>query len=424
MLSVKISRLLVICFVIFHQTFSIPVEKTQAEIRASLITKDSFKDHRNKKDLGLTIPKPFIVSTQLNIRGQPDQRRGRSYPDGKGNTIVEGVRIPDDKTDAMTYRNGRFINNIFVPNDAPVPVETVVSSNEKSPRVARMMESAQDEGRSFNPGFAEYYLGGKHRLVDDSMAVESRTLEHVVAAPRLGLSPDARNYNFHAGNTKKGRPVYYVVEEPDSLHADRSPYNFEPADNQDSFTDTVSDFTHAGVSQANQGDFVIKEHTYTMCPGCPTFSIPVPIPRASLAEQEAEQAEATSTVNYQSARDKNFLEKIGDRIVSTVKGFQDRTRNLIDPILNKSGSFLGLDDDSNTIKEKKGEDEGSKRSYLPMMLAGAAAVALGGIAVFGSGPAVSTINARKLTDEPSVQRSDDETQKILDAIDDASNKFE
>ncbi len=27
-------------------------------------------------------------------------------------------------------------------------------------------------------------------------------------------------------------PVYYVVEEPDSLHADRSPYDFEPADNE------------------------------------------------------------------------------------------------------------------------------------------------------------------------------------------------
>jgi hypothetical protein len=31
---------------------------------------------------------------------------------------------------------------------------------------------------------------------------------------------------------------------------------------------------------------VIKEHTYTMCPGCPTFSIPVPIPKANLVEQQ------------------------------------------------------------------------------------------------------------------------------------------
>ena len=92
---------------------------------------------------------------------------------------------------------------------------------------------SQNEGRSFNPGFDEYYLGGGNPAALDSLAVESRTFEQIVAAPRLGFaeSSEARDYNFKAGNTQKGRPVYYVVEEPDSLHADRSPYNFEPADN-------------------------------------------------------------------------------------------------------------------------------------------------------------------------------------------------
>jgi hypothetical protein len=102
-----------------------------------------------------------------------------------------------------------------------------------------------------------------------------------------------------------------------------------------------------------------------------------------------------SKVDYESAKDKNFLEKIGDRIVSTVKGIQDKTLGLFDPILNKGGNFLGLADDSNTISEKKGEaSTGSKTSYLPIMVAGAAAVALGGFAMFGGGPAVQTINAR------------------------------
>ncbi len=31
------------------------------------------------------------------------------------------------------YRNGRFINNVFIPADAPVPAETVVSSDDKKP---------------------------------------------------------------------------------------------------------------------------------------------------------------------------------------------------------------------------------------------------------------------------------------------------
>ena len=285
----------------------------------------------------------------------------------------------------------------------------------------------QSEGRSFNPGFDEYYLGGRNPSAHDSIAMESRKFEQVVAAPRVGFaeSSEARDYNFKAGNTKNGRPVYYVVEEPDSLHADRSPYNFEPADNQDSFTGAVADFTHSGVSPANQNDFVIKEHTYTMCPGCPTFSIPVPIPKASLVEQQKEQDEKSVNVDYQSAKDKNFLEKIGDRIVSTVKGIKDRTAELFDPILNKSGNFLGLSDDTNTISEKKGEaSSGSKNSYLPIMLAGAAAAALGGFAFFAEGPAVQTINARSLDKSAPVRVDPEETSAILEAIEDAANKFE
>jgi hypothetical protein len=285
----------------------------------------------------------------------------------------------------------------------------------------------QKEGRSFNPGFDEYYLGGGSPAAHDSMAVESKTFEQIVAAPRLGFAEpsETRDHVFKAGNTQKGRPVYYVVEEPDSLHADRSPYNFEPADNQDSFTDAVSDFTHSGVSPANQGDFVIKEHTYTMCPGCPTFSIPVPIPKASLVEQqELQEEESVGNIDYQSAKDKNFLEKIGDRIVSTVKGIQDKTLGIFDPILSKGSNFLGLADDSNTITEKKGDAGGSKTSYLPMMLAGAAAAALGGLALFGTGPSVSTINARSLDDNTPVQVDNESTTTILDSISEATKKYE
>ena len=194
---------------------------------------------------------------------------------------------------------------------------------------------------------------------------------------------------------------------------------------QDSFTDVVADFTQSGVSQANQGDFVIKEHTYTMCPGCPTFSIPVPIPKASLAAEQQE-SESTGNLDYQTpdkaAEEKNFLEKIRDKISSNMKGIQTKTMGLFDPILSKGGNFLGLSDDTNTITEKKGDAGGSsKTSYLPMMVAGAAAVALGGLALFGSGPQVSTINARSLDSQAAVE---EETTAILESIDDATTKYE
>lgn len=162
-----------------------------------------------------------------------------------------------------------------------------------------------------------------------------------------------------------------------------------------------------------------------MCPGCPTFSIPVPIPKASLVEQQRKEDEKVTNVDYQSSKDKNFLEKIGDRIVSTVNGIKDKTLGLFDPILNKSGNFLGLSDDTNTISEKKGEaSTGSKTSFLPIMMAGAAAVALGSFAMFGGGPAVQTINARSLNANAPVQLDPEETTAILDSLQKATAKYE
>ena len=57
---------------------------------------------------------------------------------------MEGVRVPDDSSDALTYRNGRFINNIFVPADAPLPAETVVTSGDDKKLVR--------SGKSLNDG--------------------------------------------------------------------------------------------------------------------------------------------------------------------------------------------------------------------------------------------------------------------------------
>ena len=75
-------------------------------------------------------------------------------------------------------------------------------------------------------------------------------------------------------------PVYFISEDPDSLHADRSPYSFEPADTQQSSPH------QAAVIAASNEDFVIKEHTYQMCPGCPSFSIPIPVPKSSSSSSE------------------------------------------------------------------------------------------------------------------------------------------
>ena len=99
-----------------------------------------------------------------------------------------GIRVPDDESDRITWRNGRVINNVFVPN------EQRVRSGE-----ARMGKQARQLGL-------------------DLQALETSDTPHQVS--------------YQAGPSEHGSPVYYVVEEPDSLHSDRSPYNFEPADTQ------------------------------------------------------------------------------------------------------------------------------------------------------------------------------------------------
>ena len=127
------------------------VAKSQADIRASLITKHNvmefLENNRKQKQLSsadVKLPAPFIVSTSLNIAGN-DGRRGRSYPDGQGNTIVEGVRVPDDVSDKTTYRNGRFINNVFVPADAPLPAEITVSTAVDEKKSVRAGKSMSDD---------------------------------------------------------------------------------------------------------------------------------------------------------------------------------------------------------------------------------------------------------------------------------------
>jgi len=116
-----------------------------------------------------------------------------------------------------------------------------------------------------------------------------------------------------------------------------------------------------------------------MCPGCPTFSIPVPIPKAILGLQSSEKLE------YQHASNKTFLEKIGDKIVNGFNKVQNKVLEVMDPIEN----FLGLEQESNGIEEKidsiqGNEASGSTRKYMPFAIASVAAMAIGGMALFAS----------------------------------------
>ena len=139
---------------------------SQAEIRASLITKDNFYQ-RNPKSVQ-KVPKPFVVTTSLNVRDQSENRQSRTFFDKKEGLIVEGVRMPDDDDDQTVWRNGRVINNVFVPNEPGVRAPKAIT--QEQPR----------QQRSFN--FDDFYRG-REPLMSDNMAIESRSDQVYVQAP-------------------------------------------------------------------------------------------------------------------------------------------------------------------------------------------------------------------------------------------------
>jgi hypothetical protein len=48
----------------------------------------------------------------------------------------------------------------------------------------------------------------------------------------------------------QSKPIYFTSEEPDSLHADRSPYDYEPAEAKDSPGNPEVEFFHSGLPNA------------------------------------------------------------------------------------------------------------------------------------------------------------------------------
>lgn len=214
-----------------------PASPVSGRYHPQIITKYDFLQTRNKKS-HLELPAEFVVSTNLNVNAkqnhnhQPQTENFRSSRSNKifspsrkarqgfrdlasavrNAPVVVGERRPDDETDRVVHRGGRFINNMYVPDPAPdtannfarVPEEVVIRAEfGPGPELART-------GRSYDDG---YYNTNEFTFTP---------LQH-----------------FEQQQQSGGAAVF-------------------PADNK---------------------DFVIEMQTYQQCPGCPTFSVPVPIPR-------------------------------------------------------------------------------------------------------------------------------------------------
>ena len=206
--------------------------------RPRIITKYDFMQTRNKKS-HLDLPPEFVISTGLQVshdagsgKVEEDGRSGRSHSlfgtsrrakagfsdiasAVRNAPVVQGVRLPDDESDLVVHRGGRFINNEYVPHQSQVPEEFVVRA-ELGPKSVVMRS-----GRS-------YQSDGAYQANDYTFS----PLQH---------------YEHQQYQQQQGFPP---------------------------------------VMEADQDDFLIQEQTYQMCPGCPTFSVPVPIPKASEFYQE------------------------------------------------------------------------------------------------------------------------------------------
>ena len=106
-IAIAIFSTLIVTFCYLDISFALPTNtKTQADIRASLITKDNVAQYleaqRQKKALEssnknnpIILPEPFVVTTSLNIRekNSPNTRNSRTWFDKEdGAIVIEGQR--------------------------------------------------------------------------------------------------------------------------------------------------------------------------------------------------------------------------------------------------------------------------------------------------------------------------------------------
>jgi len=310
--------------------------------------------------------------------------------------VINGIRVPDDESDLIDHRNGRFINNVFVPDDVAIDLpEFTVNSELTNPtnelvRGGRSLEynqynQVEERSLPFDFNFENFYAGRKQDMYD-AMALESRTSE-------VYAKPDETQH-------------YYLQEEPDSLHADRSPYTFEPADTFSRIPQPSSN-----VIQATNSDFEIKEHSYQMCPGCPTFNIPIPVPKSALYDTEAiNPYNQDPAFEYEDTASSSLIDVISNKIISTLT-----------PVLDTARSWFGGNEVDEEEKEETFSDRLSvlpaeKSDLSPVMFASLAAVGLGVATIISSGVQLvssGALGGRDFPEDPGHGREDDIQNLIL-----------
>ena len=199
-------------------------------------------------------------------------------------------------------------------------------------------------------------------------------------------------------------PLYFVPADPDSLHADRSPYSFQPADS------SLSSGPAGAAAGLSSQDFVITEHTYQMCSECPTFSIPIPVPRSA-----GLQLDPSAPVNPYSLDPAWQYQGQPDQV-----SVLQRLAELLQPALDtarQSVSGLLSPAPAPGFQDRLSEVEAGGRSDLsPLVVAGMAAVGLGVATLVSSGVQIMQAGAagRNFLDSEYTEPSTDPTANLVD----------
>merc|ERR1712088_40290 len=436
-----------------------PVMKSRPQI---ITWRDFPQDRRQEKSGLLEVPEPFTISTGITVtqKGEREaregRRKGRSYSPVSmarparwlgGNLAravaiaptIEGERRPDDETDRVVHRGGRFINNVFVPSGSVPPREVQVRAtfggeagkasgvnNQGRTSWARLapghLEDQQQweseyagrplrrSGRSYSqyvednaeysqtsnfveddpnprqPSFAfRDFYSGRRQEQQDADAMESQQDAVFVPAPEKTEASEPVYFLTEKSEASE-EPVYFLNGDPDSLHADRSPYTFEPAGQAGQGPPAVNVPNPGALSSvvaASNDDFVIKQHTYQMCPNCPTFSIPIPVPKSAASQSSEVVNPYTIDPGYEYQHGEE-PESLFSKLSSLLSPIIASARASLAPLLGDNSDTTSNSLGSSTFSDRLSTVGSPSTDNGPLLMAGMAAAGLGVAALLSS----------------------------------------
>lgn len=364
-----------------------------------------------------------------NQKDEDKKSRSLLHLDDDGIPVITGVREPDDENDTQIWRNARVINGILVPNanktNQPVAVKEqykpvapmfngVWQVYKKKPEAEKIQPSSNDDQKHFTAqrdSYDEKYMTDKIlgyiKNINGNMLGGDRTARmfepkmeaRVLHAPSISVFPNSAIYSpktvprLSFEESARTPVLQYAhpelgvqaakYEPPEEvqrdgrrqqalsyfghdIHADRSPFAFEPGLEKESRVKVPKKYT------PQQYSFPEKQGKY-----------------------------AQNTPTYYANDDASFWTLMKNKVKTSFDKMSDLTRPVVDPLVeatHKITGNLGFGNGNreltNVVKEKLGM-VATPSVLLPALglVAGGAALGLGAVAV---GRLVKVIRVIKL----------------------------